>query len=203
MNQLKQKRVQIMSIITFKTVKDLDKAISQIIVDSKTQRDMIQNIAVGIVSHAALKGNGNVTRAKTLVDGLGEGVRCDSLVEWFSIVGITFSDEGEVSLDRELLTSENMEKAKGTFWYQAKKAVVYKVFDLKAMLAAQLKQAYKAANDAKADPEKAALVLMSEAELTAFEAYVRTQVKGADLPKKPDSLKALKGAPTATGKKAA
>lgn len=192
-----------MSIITFKTVKDLDAAIAKIIVDSKTQRDMIQNIAVGIVSHAALKGSGNVTRAKTLVDGLGEGVRCDSLVEWFKIVGINFSDEGEVSLDRELFTADNMDKAKNKTWYTAKKAVVYKGFDLKAMLISQLKQAYKAAVDAKKDEAKAALVLMTDAELTAFETYVRTQVKAADLPKKPDALKALKGVPTATAPKAA
>lgn len=188
--------------MTFKTVKDLDSAISQIIVGAKNQREMIQCIAVGIVSHAALKGSGNVTRAKTLVDGLGDGVRCDSLVAWFAIVGINFDEEGNVSLDRALLNAENMNTAKGKPWFEVKKATPYKGFDFKEQLVRQLKAAYKATTLA-LEVENADKVHMTASELKALEAFVLSQVGADKMPKKPDTLKKNSGAITATASKAA
>lgn len=190
------------TVMTFKTVKQLDTAIDQIIVGARNQREMIQHIAIGIVSHAAGKGSGNVTRAKKLVDGLGAGVRCDSLVAWFAKVGINFDEEGNVSLDKSMLTPENFTEAKGVNWFEVKKANPYKGFDFKAMLIKQLKQAYKASEAAK-DADKADKVQMTVAELKALEQFVQSQVGAADMPKKPDSLKKNTGNITAVAKKAA
>lgn len=188
--------------MTFKTVKQLDTAIDQIIVGAKNQREMIQQIAIGIVSHAAGKGSGNVTRAKKLVDGLGNGVRCDSLVQWFAKVGINFDEEGNVSLDRDMLTTENFNEAKGVMWCDVKKATPYKGFDFKAALVKQLKQAYQASEKAK-DTECADKVHMTAAELKALEQFVQSQVGADAMPKKPDALKKNTGNLTAVAKKAA
>ncbi len=188
--------------MTFKTVKQLDTAINQIIVGAKNQREMIQQIAIGIVSHAAGKGSGNVTRAKKLVDGLGNGVRCDSLVQWFAKVGINFDEEGNVSLDKEMLTVENFNDAKAVMWCDVKKATPYKGFDFKAALVKQLKQAYQAREKAQ-DAEVASIVHMTAAELKALEQFVQSQVGADNMPKKPDSLKKNQGNATAVAKKAA
>jgi hypothetical protein len=188
--------------MTFATVKQLDTAIDQIIVGAKNQRDMIQQIAIAIVSHASGKGSGNVTRAKKLVDGLGTGVRCDSLVQWFALVGINFDDEGNVSLDKTMLTPENFNDAKAKPWSEVKKANVYKGFDYKDALVAQLKKAYIASEKAK-DAEVASIVQMTAVELKALEAFVLSQVGADKMPKKPDALKKNTGSTTATAKKAA
>lgn len=196
-------KVNIMAIkMSFKTVRELDNAIAQIIVGAKNQREMIQAISVGIVSHAAGKGSGNVTRAKTLVDGLGDGVRRDSLVAWFAISGVMFNDEGEVTLKRSELTTANFDNAKGTMWWTVKKAPSpYSGYDFKDSLISQLKAAYKAASDALTDAEKAEKVHMDAAELKAFETFVKSQVGAGDMPTKPDALKIAKGSVTAVAKK--
>lgn len=187
--------------MTFKTVKQLDTAIDQIIVGAKNQREMIQCIAIGIVSHAAGKGSGNVTRAKKLVDGLGNGVRCDSLVAWFGIVGINFNEEtGDVSLDKSKLTTENFNTAKGKMWCEAKKANPYKGFDYKDALISQLKKAYQAKEKAQ-DSELSEKVHMSDAELKALEDFVKSQVPAEKMPKKPDAIKKNAGNVTAVAKK--
>ena len=129
---------------TFKNVAELDKSIDQVILGASNLKKLIQIVSVGIVSHAAGKGNGNVTRAKKLVDGLGAGIKQDSLIEWFAQVGITFDDEGNVSLDRNKLTTENFNVIKAKHWYEYKKVNPYKGFDLKQKLNALLKQAYQA-----------------------------------------------------------
>jgi hypothetical protein len=188
--------------MTFKTVKQLDTAIDQIIVGARNQREMIQHIAVGIVAHAAGKGSGNVTRAKKLVDGLGAGVRFDSLVAWFAKVGINFDEEGNVSLDKSMLTTDNFNDAKSVNWFEVKKANPYKGFDFKAALIKQQKQAYQA-KEAAQDAEKASMVHMSDKELKALEDFVQSQVGAADMPKKPDALKVNKGTVTAVAKQAA
>lgn len=188
--------------MTFKTVKQLDTAIDQIIVGAKNQRDMIQQIAIGIVSHAAGKGSGNVTRAKKLVDGLGNGVRCDSLVQWFAKVGINFDEEGNVSLDKGMLTTENFNDAKAIMWCDVKKATPYKGFDFKEQLVRQLKAAYKASELSK-NAENKDKVHMTAAELKALETFVQSQVGADNMPKKPDSLKKNQGNVTAVAKKAA
>jgi len=189
--------------MTFKTVKQLDTAIDQIIVGARNQREMIQHIAIGIVAHAAGKGSGNVTRAKKLVDGLGDGVRRDSLVAWFAITGIMFDEQGEVSLNRDLLIPACFTEAKRRNWWEVKKAPSpYKGFDFKAMLIKQLKQAYQASEAAK-DAEKADKIQMTDKELKALEQFVQSQVGAADMPKKPDSLKKNTGNVTAVAKKAA
>lgn len=194
------KRGKVMSIkMTFANVKQLDTAIDQIIVGAKNQREMIQCIAVGIVAHAAGKGSGNVTRAKKLVDGLGNGVRCDSLVAWFAKVGINFDEDGEVTLDKSMLTSANFSEAKKVMWCDVKKATPYKGFDFKDALVKQLKSAYKAAADAQQDDKKDK-VHMSNEELTALENFVRSQVGDGNMPTKPDAIKKNNGSVTAIAK---
>lgn len=185
--------------MTFKTVKQLDTAIDQIIVGAKNQREMIQQIAIGIVAHAAGKGSGNVTRAKKLVDGLGNGVRCDSLVEWFAKVGINFDEEGNVSLDKSMLKTENFNDAKSVMWCDVKKPNVYKGFDFKSALVKQLKQAYQAKEKAQ-DSELSEKVHMSDDELKALEQFVESQVGAENMPKKPDTIKKNMGNVTAVAK---
>jgi len=154
---------------TFKNVSELDKSIDQVILGASNLKKLIQIVSVGIVSHAAGKGNGNVTRAKKLVDGLGAGIKQDSLIEWFAQVGINFDEEGNVSLDRSMLTPENFSVIKAKHWYKYKKSNPYKGFDLKAKVHAMLKQAYQA--EAKTGAE-AELVKIDPAMLKQLEAML-------------------------------
>lgn len=178
-----------MKYTTFKTVAELDKSIDQVILGASNLKKLIQIVAVGIVSHASGKGNGNVTRAKKLVDGLGAGIKQDSLIEWFSVVGINFDDEGNVSFDKSKATPENFNVIKAKHWYEYKKTNPYKGFDLKAKVHAMLKQAYQA--EAKTGAE-AELVKIDPALLKQLEALVPI----SERPKKPVKDKPL----TAVGK---
>lgn len=189
-------------VMKFDNVKQLDKAIKQIIIGAKNQREMIQQIAIGIVSHAANRGNGNVSRAKVLVDGLGEGVRCDSLVAWFALVGITFDEEtGKVSLDKSKLTPENFTEAKKVMWFQAKKAPnPYKGMTFEDNLVNELKAMYKAAAFAAEYPDQSHLVKMTSEQLTTHEAYVKSMVGEGNMPAKPAILKINSGNVTAIGR---
>lgn len=151
---------------TFKTVSDLDNMIDQVILGASNLKKLIQITAVGIVSHASGRGNGNVTRAKKLVDGLGAGIKQDSLIEWFSVVGINFDDEGNVSFDKSKCTVENFNVCKAKHWYEYKKVNPYKGLDFKAEMIKLLKKAYQADAKTGEDAEKVHIdhVLLSEFE---------------------------------------
>lgn len=177
------------SMKTFNDVKALDTAISQVILGAQNLKALVHEVSVGIVAHAAGKGNGNVTRAKTLVDGLGAGFKQDSLIAWFAGVGINFNEEGEVSLDRKLMTPENFTVLKSKPWYEFKKVNPYQGFDLNAKLNALLKGAYKAET---MEGEEASLVKIDPELLRKLEALVPV----SERPKKPVSNKPL----TAVGK---
>lgn len=183
-----------MTIKTYKDVKTLDAAIATCHANFASVKNEIQDVLIGIVSHAAGKGNGNVSRAKVLIDGFGDGLNAGALVEWFAIVGIMFDDEGTVSLNKKLLNSDNFTKAKNTKWFDLKKQNPYKGFDLKEQLIKLLKQAETASHK---DGDDAKLVSIDADLLKKVEALV----PAADRPKKKASNKPASAAGTATREK--
>ena len=185
-NETQTKESKIMT--TYSNVKALDTAITTVCNNSGNLKKEIQSVGIGIVAFAAGKGSGNVTRAKTLVDGLGDGVRRDSLVAWFSLVGINFDEEGNVSLDKTMLVVENMDTLKAMDWSSAKPAPnPYKSSTYGEQLAKALKHMYKDfANGQKEGNE----TLLSVAEVEGFEKFAKPIIGTANMPKRPDSLKA-------------
>lgn len=163
--------------LNFTDFAEMDKELKLTLEAAATVRGRIQVLAVGIVSFAALKGNYNVTRAKTLVDGL-VGFKQDALIEFFSVVGINFDESGAVTCDKSKMTAENMNTLKAKHWYEYKKSNPYAGFDLAAVMAKTLKQAYIAMNK---DGDDAELVHVDEIMLAKLEALVPADMR----PKKP------------------
>lgn len=176
--------------VNFADFAAMDKELNLTLKQAGTIRNRIQVLAVGIVSFAALKGNYNVTRAKTLVDGL-VGFKQDALIEFFSVVGINFDAEGNVSCDKSKMTSENMTKLKAKHWYEYKKTNPYAGFDLNEVLAKSLKQAYVAMNK---EGDDAKLVHVDADTLAKLEALVPAELR----PKKPAMKKASEKASEST-----
>lgn len=177
----------------FNNVAELDKAIDQVILGANNLKSMIQGVSIGIVAHAATKGNYNVTRAKKLVDGIGAGFKQDSLVAFFAVVGINFDEEGNVSLDKKKLIPENMAKLRAKPWYEYKKENPYKGFKLEDALVSMLKKAYDAEAKLAAGKADASIVSLDQAKLRQIEAMLPADKR----PKRP-AIKAV----TATAKSA-
>jgi hypothetical protein len=163
--------------LNFATFEEMDKEVKLTLKAADTMRGRIQVLAVGIVSFAALKGSYNVTRAKTLVDGL-VGFKQDALIEFFSVVGINFDEEGAVTCDKTKMTVENLNLLKDKHWYEYKKTNPYSGFDLSAVMIKTLKQAYIAMNK---DGDEAKLVTVDLKQLAQLEAMIPADLR----PKKP------------------
>lgn len=135
------------TLTTFKTVEALDKAITSVINKSKSLQTDIQKVAVGIVAHAYK--HGDYTRANTLVDGLGEGVRRKALVEWFFQCGLEVSEEDQCFTGfNKKVCEKKFETMKSTNWWTLKAEKPFEGFDLQAELARLLKRAERIQKDA-------------------------------------------------------
>ena len=183
MNQPRRENIM----TTYSTAAILDKAIATVITNSGNLKKEIQNVGIGIAVYANGKGSGNVTRAKTLVDGLGEGVRRDSLVVWFNLVGIQFDEEGAVSLDKAELTVDNLNKMKAMDWATAKPAPnPYMSFSYAEQLSKALKGMYKDFSNGQKEGNES---LLAVKEIEGFEKFASPIIGVANMPKRPDALK--------------
>lgn len=131
----------------FTNVEALDKAITAVINKSKSLQTDIQKVAVGIIAHAWK--HGDYTRANTLVNGLGEGVRRKALVEWFYQCGLEV-DEVEQCFTgfNKKVCEKKFEEMKSTNWWTLKAEKPFEGFDLQAELARLLKRAERVQKDA-------------------------------------------------------
>lgn len=125
------------------TVKQMDAAIAAAIESSKSLQAQIQDVAVAIMLHAFK--HGDYTRAQTLVDGLGEGVRRKALVEWFHKAGLDVSEKDGLFVGfKPAVMQKNWEELLSTPWYKMKPENPFSGFDLDAELARLIKRAEQA-----------------------------------------------------------
>lgn len=145
----------------FATVEALDKAIDAVISKSQSLQSDIQKVAIGIVAHAYK--HGDYTRANTLVNGLGEGVRRTALVEWFHRCGMDISEADQCFVGfNKKVCEKRFEEMKGTSWWALKPERPFDGFDLQAELARLLKRAERVlAEEGKRSKEENELVKIS------------------------------------------
>ena len=118
-----------------KTADELNKQIDSAIDSAKTMKQRVQVAAVSILFHA--EDCGDYTGAARLIDGLGDGVNQDALVEFFVLFGGLQVDTKNGGfndwLGREHIR-EHFQTAKETPWFSLKKMTPYKGFDADAAL---------------------------------------------------------------------
>lgn len=153
---------------TFKatmTLAAIDKEIIAVVDASKTLQSRIQELAVGIMLHAY--NHGDYTRAQTLVEQLGEGVRRSALVAWFNKAGLDVDEaKGFVGFNKKVM-EKNWAEVKATAWYAMKPERPFEGFDLKAELERLIKKAEKAMKTASETPDfDTALMKVSPEQLT-------------------------------------
>lgn len=99
----------------------VDQAIAKAIESTNHATNMVQVAAVKIIIHTAK--HGDYTKANALIEGLGDGIRKDSLVEWFVLFGLKADDKGFIGFDKTQVKSvDNLEIAKATMWNTVKRA---------------------------------------------------------------------------------
>ena len=134
------------------TAAQLDKAIDKVCVASKTLQSDIHDVAVAIMLHTY--NHNDFSRAQTLVDGLGEGVRRTALVEWFQAAGLKVNAEAaKFSGFNKSKMQDKWDKVKSTPWYTMKPERPFAGFDLMAELERLLSKAEKAAKKDAETPE--------------------------------------------------
>lgn len=118
-------------------------------------RDMVQIAAVATIKHAY--DHGDWTFAQTLVDGLGNTINGQALVEWFvQFGGLKVEDgKGFSGWSGKEHIKEHFEAAKATMWWDLKKKNPYKGFDLEQALKNVLAQHAKAMKMVEANPDDA------------------------------------------------
>lgn len=161
----------------FGSVKELDKAIASVIDASKGLQDNIQAVAVGIMVHAWK--HGDFTRAQTLVDGLGQGVRRAALVEWFHGCGLKVDEqEQRFSGFNKAKMEDKFEKMKSTPWYTMKPERPFTGFDMKAELERLIKKAERAMKTAANTPDlDAALMKVTPDQLAKLRELAGVQLQ--------------------------
>jgi len=139
----------------------VDQAIEKAILSVSHGQKLVQVAAVKIIIHTAK--HGDYTKAQVLIDGLGEGIRKDSLVEWFKLYGLTADDKGFTGFDKvQVKDIDNLNKAKDVMWWTVKRAAnPFKGFNLVEQLEKLDKQATKmqAAAESMEDEEAAKIVI--------------------------------------------
>lgn len=156
-----------------KKIHSVDELIKMAISINVKGRDAIQAASVAILIHA--EKCGDYTKANTLVKGLPDSIRKDSLVQWFVVYGgLVLPDDDGLDADGQATADdafcgwsgashikENFEKAKGTYWDTVKKPPnPWKGFDLDAEIANLVKKAniamkkHGASPDTKVDKSK-------------------------------------------------
>lgn len=127
-----------------KKVVSVDAAIEAAISATSKSRNAIQAACISIAMHA--EKTGDWTKANTLVNGLADSIRKDSLIAWFiKYVGLEIgkSDDGKFTAwtgaDH---IRNNFTEAKETMWDMCKPASnPWKGFDLKEQVAALVSRA--------------------------------------------------------------
>lgn len=108
----------------------LSTLIKSAITSATTMRSKVQLAAVGILHHAYQCGDW--TKANELVEGLGHGVKRDSLVEYFVVNGGLVIAEGAKEFTgwkgKEFI-KENFETAKDKMWFEYRKANPFKGYE--------------------------------------------------------------------------
>lgn len=136
------------------TLKALDAAIAGVIDDSNKLQDRIHEVAVAIMLHC-YKHN-EFTRAQSLVDGLGKGVRRTALVEWFKMAGLKVSQENQQfnGFNKDKM-ADKWGKCLAEPWHTMKPENPFSGFDLDAELARLIAKADKAMKKDSDTPEEA------------------------------------------------
>lgn len=156
----------------------LDELIAKVIKQAASVQDQIQKVAVAIMAHAYHCGD--YSRAATLVNGLGAGIRAKALIEWFHLAGLTVDEEngGFKGWQGKGFIEKHWERITEKKWYDCKPENVWQGFDLNAELARLIKKAEQANKKAeklrqegKELPEDA--VKIDAAALTALRGLVR------------------------------
>lgn len=124
------------------TAKQLDAAIKSVCDDSISLQDRIHDVAVEIMLHAYK--HGDYTRAQSLVDNLGKGIRAKALVEWFHKSGLYVDDVKGFTGFNTLVMVKNWEVCLKTRWYTMKPENPFAGFDLDAEIARLVKRAESA-----------------------------------------------------------
>lgn len=130
-----------MKYILPKNTAQLNNIISEAIIAAATMKEKVQIAAVAVLHHAYL--HGDYTKANDLVDGLGHGVKRDSLVAYFVELGGLTVSEGATGFDgwkgKEHIKA-NFEQAKATMWYDFKKANPFTGYSLEDELRKVMKR---------------------------------------------------------------
>ena len=137
-----QKNVCSYATVTGSNAKSLDFLIQDAIGSAKTMKIKVQCAAVAILIH--LEKSGDYRKANDLVAGLGDGVNCKALVDWFIIFGGLKVNKAGTTFEGQKgseYVKERFQAAKAKAWYSFKKENPYKGFDLMDQLAALVKKA--------------------------------------------------------------
>lgn len=105
---------------------ELTKLVNTAITSATTMRNKVQIASVAILHHAYKCGDW--TAANTLVEGLGHGVKRDSLVEYFVVNGGLTIAEGAKEFtgwSGKDFIKENFENAKEKMWFDYKKSTPF------------------------------------------------------------------------------
>lgn len=105
--------------------------IADAVMSANTMKEKVQQAAVAILHHAYQ--HGDYTKANDLVDGLGHGVKRDSLVAFFvELGGLTIGEDakGFSGWKGKDHIKANFEAAKSTMWYEFKKEEAFKGYKL-------------------------------------------------------------------------
>lgn len=136
------------------TLKVMDAAIAGVIDDSMKLQDRIHEVAVAIMLHTYK--HADFSRAQTLVDGLGKGVRRSALVEWFKAAGLKVSEqEQKFNGFNAKKMEDKWGKCLAEPWHTMKPENPFAGFDLDAELARLIAKAEKAMAKNAALPEDA------------------------------------------------
>ncbi|AWH15392.1 hypothetical protein [Aeromonas phage 25AhydR2PP] len=166
------------SVIAAMGADKLDELIAKVIKQAASVQDQIQKVAVAIMAHAYH--HGDYSRAATLVNGLGAGIRAKALIEWFHLAGLTVDEDngGFKGWQGKSFIEKHWERITDKKWYDCKPENVWQGFDLNAELARLVKKAEQAnkkaeklRQDGKELPEDA--VKIDAAALTALRSMIR------------------------------
>lgn len=126
----------------------LDDMIAKVIKASGTLQDQIQKVGIAIMAHAYK--HGDYSRATTLVNGLGSGVRKAALVEWFYRAGLKVDEQTDAFIGWQgaAFIEKHWARITETKWYDCKPENVWGGFDLNAELAKLIKRAEQAGKKA-------------------------------------------------------
>ena len=121
--------------------------IAETCVRANKLKDRIQIASVGILMHVGTHNNKPqaVKFANSLIEGLGQGIQCKALIEWFVEFGTLIADDGKGFADVNLeKVKAEFQRAKTTHWVSFAPVSAWAGFKFDDKLAAL----FKAASDA-------------------------------------------------------